>query len=82
MLTHHPEYRNAPQSEQLQHICDIIDRHIHLGYEIYEHGTKFDAYINSRLALIDIPNKDEAFLREKLIEMYENPIKNYKKAHE
>ena len=82
MLAAYPEYREQPIHDQLQHVCDIIDRHIHLGYEIFERGTEFDAYIESRLALIDIPNKDEAFLRERLYEMYNNPVINYKKAHE
>lgn len=82
MLAAHPEYREEPAHDQLQHVCDIIDRHIHQGYEIYEHGTEFEAYIESRLAKIDIPNKDEAFLREKLIEMYRFPEVNYRKSLE
>jgi hypothetical protein len=82
MLAVHPEYREEPIHDQLQHVCDIIDRHIHLGYEIFERGTEFDAYIESRLAKIELPNKDEKFLREKLYEMYNNPVINYKKAHE
>ena len=81
MLATHPEYREQPVHDQLQHICDIIDRHIHRGYEIFERGTEFDKYIESRLALIDIPDKDEAFLREKLYEMYNNPVKNYEKSN-
>ena len=80
MLATHPEYREQPAHDQLQHICDIIDRHIHQGYEIYEHGTDFEAYIESRLAKIDIPNKDEKFLREKLIEMYTFPEINHRKS--
>ena len=82
MLAADTALRQAPIHDQLQRVCDIIDRHIHLGYEIYERGTDFDAYIESRLALIDIPNKDEKFLRERLYEMYNNPVKNYHKAHE
>lgn len=82
MLAADTALRQAPIHDQLQRVCDIIDRHIHLGYEIYERGTDFDAYIESRLALIDIPNKDETFLRERLYEMYNNPVKNYHKAHE
>ena len=80
MLEAHPEYRQQSSHDQLQHVCDIIDRHIHQGYEIFERGTEFDKYIESRLALIDIPNKDEAFLREKLYEMYSNPVKNHRIA--
>lgn len=82
MLAEHPEYRELPNKEQLQLICNLIDHHIHRGYEIFERGTEFDQYIESRLAKIDIPNKDEAFLREKLYEMYNNPVINYKKANE
>jgi len=33
------------------------------------------------LALIEMPNKDEQFLREKLYEMYNNPVKNYEKSN-
>ena len=82
LLAAEPEWRTAPIHDQLQRVCDIIDRHIHQGYEIFDRGTEFDAYIESRLAMIDIPNKDEAFLRDKLYEMYNNPVINYKKAYE
>ena len=80
LLTAHPELRKAPTHDQLQAVCDIIDRHIHQGYEIFERGTDFDAYVESRVAKIDIPNKDEAFLRERIYEMYNNPVINYQKA--
>ena len=82
LLANEPEWRTAPIHDQLQRVCDIIDRHIHQGYEIFDRGTEFDAYIESRLAMIDIPNKDESFLRDKLYEMYNNPVINYKKAYE
>ena len=82
LLANEPEWRTAPIHDQLQRVCDIIDRHIHQGYEIFDRGKEFDAYIESRLAMIDIPNKDEAFLRDKLYEMYNNPVINYKKAYE
>ena len=42
----------------------------------------FEAYLAQRLALIDLPNKDEAFLRERILTMYANPLINYLKAHE
>ena len=80
LLAQHPEYQTLPLSEKTQIVCRIIDRHIHLGYEIYERGTEFEQYIESRLQLIDIPNKDDAYLRERLYEMYENPVKNYQAA--
>ena len=80
-LAAEPALRDAPHHDQLQRICDIIDRHIHQGYEIFERGTKFDEYIESRVKMIDIPNKDEAFLRERLIEMYKNIEINYEKSN-
>ena len=80
MVEKFPEYRSLPVKDQINHLCFIIDQHIFLGYEIFERGTEFDKYIESRLALIDIPNKDEAFLRERLYEMYSNPVKNHQIA--
>ena len=38
---------------------------------------RFGEYIDGQLAKIVIPDKDEAFLRRKLLEMYSNPLKNY-----
>ena len=82
LLTAHPELREANTHDQLQSVCDIIDRHIHQGYEIFERGTDFEAYIEGQLKKINIPNKDEIFLREKLYEMYSNPVKNHQIAVE
>lgn len=41
---------------------------------------RFDAYIQQKLALIDLPDKDEAFLRQCMLNMYANPAINYQKA--
>lgn len=41
-----------------------------------EERAAFEKYLDSRIALIDIPNKDEAFLRERILTMYANPAKN------
>lgn len=45
-----------------------------------EEKATFVEYLESRLAKIEIPNKDEDFLREKLLIMYANPVRNYLKA--
>ncbi|WP_106832277.1 1-acyl-sn-glycerol-3-phosphate acyltransferase [Parabacteroides pacaensis] len=37
----------------------------------------FREYIQQQLDKIELPNKDETFLRTKLLEMYANPLKNY-----
>ena len=81
MLEKFPYYKGLPVKDQIDHLCFIIDQHIFRGYEIFERGTDFDAYIESRLAKIDIPNKDEKFLREKLYEMYNNPVINHEKSN-
>ncbi len=41
---------------------------------------RFEEYLAGQLAKIDIPNKDEAFLRERMLTMYANPVRNRLKA--
>ena len=36
----------------------------------------FEKYLQGQIARIDIPNKDEAFLRERMLTMYANPARN------
>ena len=36
----------------------------------------FEGYLKGQLAKIDIPNKDEDFLRERILPMYANPLRN------
>ena len=76
-LSQQPELRQLSRNEQIQFVCQIIDRHIHSAYEIYPRGEEFDRYIDSRLQLIHLSQKDNDFLRERLYEMYDNPQKNY-----
>lgn len=40
----------------------------------------FLAYIEKQLQKIDIPNRDDAFLRNKMYQMYANPVYNQQKA--
>lgn len=42
-----------------------------------EEHNNFEEYLNQRLALIQLPGKDEAFLRERILVMYANPLRNY-----
>lgn len=42
-----------------------------------EEKDTFEKYIAGRLALIDLPGKDEDFLRERLLTMYAMPLKNH-----
>ena len=38
---------------------------------------RFEAYLQGQLAKIKLPEKDDAFLRERMLTMYANPLKNY-----
>ena len=42
-----------------------------------EQKAKFETYISGQLAKIELPNKDEEFLRERMLTMYANPLRNY-----
>lgn len=55
------------------------------GHEMAPHYTeadrkRFTDYLDRQIARIELARKDEAFLREKLLQMYANPLKNYLKA--
>ena len=41
---------------------------------------RFEDYLTGQLAKIQLPNKDEAFLRERILTMYANPVVNYNLA--
>ena len=41
-----------------------------------EDRQRFAAYVDGQLARIELPGKDEDFLREKLLLMYANPLRN------
>ena len=41
-----------------------------------EDKAVFEKYLQGQIARIDIPNKDEAFLRERMLTMYANPARN------
>ena len=74
----HSNYRFWPINyycyEQLTGDKQFADRYT------AEDVAKLDAYLAERIAKIDLPEKDEAFLRTKILEMYANPLKNYLKA--
>lgn len=81
LLRERPEVKTASINEQAQLVCDIIDRHIFLGYEIFPHTEEeFEQYVQSRVALVDIPDKDEQYLHDRIVEMYRNPAINQQSA--
>ena len=66
--------------------CNYIAADLLAGNrEHAEHYTaddehRFAQYLKGQMAKITIPNKDEDFLRERLLTMYANPVKNYQNA--
>lgn len=45
-----------------------------------EEKERFEKYLQEQIGKIEIPNKDESFLRECILKMYANPVINYLKA--
>lgn len=43
---------------------------------------RFNQYLEGQLAKIDLPDKDVAFLTERMLTMYANPLRNWLKAKE
>ena len=41
-----------------------------------EDKKRFEDYLSGQMAKIQLPNKDEAFLRERMLTMYANPVRN------
>lgn len=78
---HEEELRQLSRNEQIAAVAHQIDHQIHLGYEIYDRGPAFEQYLQGQLAKIDMPDRDDAFLLDKLHEMYNNPVINYEKSH-
>ena len=52
----------------------------HAGRYTAGERKAFDEYIAGQMAKIDIPGKDERFLRERMLTMYANPAVNHLKA--
>lgn len=44
--------------------------------------AKFETYLAGQIEKIDLKDKDEAFLRERMLEMYSNPLINHLKAQQ
>ena len=52
----------------------------HAGQYTQADVQRFDQYLAGQLAKIQIPDKDEAFLRERMLTMYANPVRNFLKT--
>jgi hypothetical protein len=54
----------------------------HASHYTAEEQAQFDAYVQSRIAKVVLPAKDEPFLRRCILTMYANPARNYLKVQE
>ena len=90
------------KSEVYRRTAELIDKHIHADYEIYNvnkiahdlltgenrfakdydllEKLDFEKYLEKQIMKIDLNDKDENFLRRKMLEMYANPLINHLKA--
>jgi 1-acyl-sn-glycerol-3-phosphate acyltransferase len=63
--------------------CNYIayDMLYHGGYFITNYDKRdkmqFETYLRNQIEKIDIPERDEPYLRTKILEMYSNPLKNH-----
>lgn len=63
--------------------ADLLTGHYaHVHDYTHQDKVAFERYLRSRLDLIDLPERDEAFLRERMLTMYANPVMNKEKACE
>lgn len=60
----------------------LEDSHRFRGEYTQEDKERFETYIARQIDKIELPKKDTAFLRERLLEMYANPLRNKLKATE
>ncbi len=77
-------------------IAEHIDHEIHRNYRIYYSNRaalaelsgekvdnpEFEAYLQEKISQIRVENPDVPFLRERILTMYANPLKNYNAANE
>ncbi len=76
----HLNYQLYPENyialDELRGTHDYADHYDDHTRDVFNH------YLSRHLHKIELPNPDEAFLRERLLTMYANPAINYIKAHE
>ena len=59
---------------------ELDGRPAHADHYTPQDREHFEQYLQGQLAKITIPDKDEAFLRERMLTMYANPVRNYQAA--
>lgn len=76
----HRNYRLYPSNYVA---LDLLDGgSAYAGRYTAEDKAAFEKYLDGQMAKINIENKDEAYLRERMLTMYANPARNFIKASE
>ncbi|WP_298451275.1 1-acyl-sn-glycerol-3-phosphate acyltransferase [uncultured Prevotella sp.] len=76
----HRNYRIYPSNYVA---LDLLDGgNAYAGRYTAEDKATFEKYLDGQMAKINIENKDEAYLRERMLTMYANPARNFIKASE
>lgn len=73
----HHNYRLYPCNYIALDILENSKANREAGHYTQRDVDRFEQYLQGQLAKINIPNKDERFLRERLLTMYANPVRNY-----
>ena len=71
----HSHYRLYPGNYVALDLLKNTDAHA--SEYTPEDKARFEKYIAGQLAKIELPDKDEAFLKEKILAMYANPVRNF-----
>lgn len=72
----HQHYRIYPCNYIALDILENSRKYSDSGKYTAADEARFEQYIALQMAKINIPNKDEAFLRERMLTMYANPLRN------
>ena len=73
----HRHYRLYPCNYIALDFLDNPGNPKYTSYYTSADVERFEQYLSGQLAKINIPDKDEAFLRERMLTMYANPLRNY-----
>ncbi len=74
----HRHYRLYPVNYVALDLLEESDRFATMYTE--DDKRRFQAYVEGQLAKIDLPEPDYPFLRERLLTMYGNPVRNFLQA--
>ncbi len=70
----HANYQLYPNNYIADDLLNNTDTHA--SHYTSADKQRFEEYLNGQIDKIDISDKDEAFLRERLLTMYANPLRN------